>query len=110
MENNMLDFFVEYRINSDTFVVHIVTRDASGSVNAVASNIEFVPRTPDQRGTPLPGPVIETDMYTLQKLMDGLWNSGARPSGQRQTDAEREAYKDHIADLRMVITRTLPNA
>ena len=52
-------------------------------------------------------PLVTLDRESAQDLFNALWHTGLRPE-RDQSDGERSAMKEHIADLRMVVQRTLP--
>ena len=48
------------------------------------------------------GPTLSMDQDTAQKLMDGLWDCGLRPSEGSGSAGAMSAVQEHLKDMRKI--------
>lgn len=68
----------------------------------------IVTEYPNEDGASILAPSsIKLGAETAQRLMDALWNTGLRPSGELDSIGQLDALKEHLKDMRQLTFKTL---
>lgn len=83
--------------------VYLIGYDFDGPKQFHANPIEFTEFEEGASAEPFFILHEHSDSGMLQAMMDGLWDSGLRPSNHRDFTQELQATKTHLEDMRQLV-------
>lgn len=89
-------FFVDYRVSADSFRLYLRRKNSHNLTFNCVSGFTFL-EVEEGHETPA---VAECDHAFLQAIMDGIWDSGIRPTGYADVRESLKHVNAHLQDMR----------